>query len=242
MKFDINGTNKSKRTLPRVFYHLEIFPQLWIWISTFYKIVSFEVPMYVNAKWVTGQKKTIKANSNRNLSVIRLQLSPKTDISCISMLRCLYSSLVIIKYGEQFQPGCSIFIQKSFCEKYCNKSLNGRRMKFSVILNNGDTYIQSFQTRNAFQGGSKLVKSNLPRSKFPFIFFGGGAGRDQSWSSQICLDLNFPLFWVGGGSKLVKSNLPRSKFPFIFFWEGGSPDFYLHTSIHITDSISCALH
>ena len=199
--------------------------------------------MYVNAKWVTGQKKTIKANSNRNLSVIRLQLSPKTDISCISMLRCLYSSLVIIKYGEQFQPGCSIFIQKSFCEKYCNKSLNGRRMKFSVILNNGDTYIQSFQTRNAFQGGSKLVKSNLPRSKFPFIFFGGGGregsklvksnlprskfpfilggGGGQSWSSQICLDLNFPLF---------------------FFGRGGSPDFYLHTSIHITDSISCALH
>ena len=38
-------------------------------------------------------------------------------------------------------------------------------------------------------------------------------GGGQSWSSQICLDLNFPLF--GGGSKLVKSNLPRSKFPFI---------------------------
>ena len=43
-----------------------------------------------------------------------------------------------------------------------------------------------------------------------------------------------------GGSKLVKSNLPRSKFPFIW-GGGGSPDFYLHTSIHITDSISCAL-
>ena len=39
--------------------------------------------------------------------------------------------------------------------------------------------------------GSKLVKSNLPRSKFPFIL--GGEG----------------------GSKLDKSNLPRSKFPFI---------------------------
>ena len=25
------------------------------------------------------------------------------------------------------------------------------------------------------------------------------------------------------------------------FWGGGSPDFYLHTSIHMTDSISCAL-
>ena len=78
-------------------------------------------------------------------------------------------------------------------------------------------------------GGSKLVKSNLPRSKFPFIFGGGGSklvksnlprskfpfilGGVQSWSSQICLDLNFPLFW--GGSKLVKLNLPRSKFPFI---------------------------
>ena len=40
---------------------------------------------------------------------------------------------------------------------------------------------------------TKLVKSNLPRSKFPFI-----------WR----------------GSKLVKSNLPRPKFPFIF-WGGG---------------------
>ena len=77
-------------------------------------------------------------------------------------------------------------------------------------------------------GGSKLVKSNLPRSKFPFIWggcqswssqicldlnfplfvcvcMGGGGGRFQSWSSQICLDLNFPLF--GGGVKVgqVKS-------------------------------------
>ena len=51
---------------------------------------------------------------------------------------------------------------------------------------------------------SKLVKSNLPRSKFPFIL---------------------------GRSKLVKSNLPRSKFPFIFFL-GGVPRFlstYIHT-------------
>ena len=50
---------------------------------------------------------------------------------------------------------------------------------------------------------------------FPLFFGGEGC---QSWSSQICLDLNFPLFW--GGSKLVKSNLPRSKFPFSL--EGGS--------------------
>ena len=49
---------------------------------------------------------------------------------------------------------------------------------------------------------TKLVKSNLPRSKFPFIW-GGGGGREG-----------------GRGSKLVKSNLPRSKFPFIW-GEGG---------------------
>ena len=96
-------------------------------------------------------------------------------------------------------------------------------------------------------GGSKLVKSNLPRSKFPFIW--GGC---QGWSSQICLDLNFPLFW--GGSKLVKSNLPRSKFPFIWggcqgwssqicldlnfplFFLGGVPRF-LSTYIHTHDRL-----
>ena len=67
---------------------------------------------------------------------------------------------------------------------------------------------------------TKLVKSNLPRSKFPFIWGEEGEGEKggggQSWSSQICLDLNFPLFGGRGVSKLVKSNLPRSKFPFIW--------------------------
>ena len=52
-------------------------------------------------------------------------------------------------------------------------------------------------------GVSKLVKSNLPRSKFPFIWGGGEGG--QSWSSQICLDLNFPLFLGGVKVGQVKS-------------------------------------
>ena len=47
----------------------------------------------------------------------------------------------------------------------------------------------------------------------------GMGGGGQSWSTQICLDLIFPLFGGGGGSKLVNSNLPRSNFPFI--WGGG---------------------
>ena len=79
MKSDVNVQKyRQKHTSTAKFFcHLEIFPQLWIWISTFYKIVSFEVLSYVKAKWVSGQKKTIKANSNRNLSVIRLQAVPK---------------------------------------------------------------------------------------------------------------------------------------------------------------------
>ena len=52
-----------------------------------------------------------------------------------------------------------------------------------------------------------MVNSNLPRSNFPFIWEG------QSWSTQICLDLIFPLF--GRVSMLVNSNLARSNFPFI---------------------------
>ena len=63
-----------------------------------------------------------------------------------------------------------------------------------------------------------MVNSNLPRSYFPFIWGGqrvnSNLGGGQSWSTQICLDLIFPLF--GRGSKLVNSNLPRSNFPFIW--------------------------
>ena len=71
-----------------------------------------------------------------------------------------------------------------------------------------------------------MVNSNLPRSNFPFIWEGQRVNSNlprQSWSTQICLDLIFPLFLLGGskfpftwgGLKLVNSNLPRSNFPFI---------------------------
>ena len=83
------------------------------------------------------------------------------------------------------------------------------RSKFPFILGRGGSkLVMSNLPRSKFpfilgRGVSKLVKSNMARSQFPFIW--GGC---QSWSSQICLDLNFPLFFYGGGS----------------------PDFYLHTS------------
>ena len=35
--------------------------------------------------------------------------------------------------------------------------------------------------------------------QFAPIKFSPGGGGGKSWSSQICLDLNFPLFFTGGG-------------------------------------------
>ena len=65
---------------------------------------------------------------------------------------------------------------------------------------------------------TKLVKSNLPRSKFPFIW-----GVCQSWSSQICLDLNFPLFeGEGEGGQSWSSQICLDlNFPLFFWGEGG---------------------
>ena len=77
--------------------------------------------------------------------------------------------------------------------------------------------LDAYDWLNGCGGVSKLVKSNLPRSKFPFIW-GGGVKSNLSRSK-------FP-FWRGV-AKLVKSNLPRSKFSFI--WGGGPQIFiYIH--------------
>ena len=112
-----------------------------------------------------------------------------------------------------------------------------QEMLFSIVLRFGNTWFLLCLEWGAgcwwlveWLGGCQSWSSQICLDlNFPLFFLGGG----QSWSSQICLDLNFPLFWGGRGGQSWSSQIClHLTFPLFFFGGGGVPRFlstYIHT-------------